>query len=248
MTLLEVVRHELNDFFRLKSTQDGVRVPTHCFYPSNSFVQVIVRGGESSFYVSDDGGAIHEIESAGAEIRNPDKLLKNIVIQHGLRIEKGVIKSDFVSATSIPVVVAAVSNASRECAEFLFHHARIKIQRDIKKLIFDYLYKTFDDRLLKDNVVIGKSNKAHKFSSIVRLTSGRRLIVDPVIYQVNAINSHVIANLDVANAQYPDIDQRIIYDDEENWRTEDLNLLQVGATVVPFSSAPKVIERIATAS
>lgn len=248
MTLLETVRQELTNFFRLKPIQDGVRVPTHGFYPSNSFVQVIVRGGESSFYVSDDGGAIHEIESAGVEITNPDRLLRNIVTQHGLRIEKGVIKSDFVDATSIPVAVAAVSNASRECAEFLFHHAKIKIQRDIKKLVSDYLYKTFDNRLLKDNIVIGKSNKPHKFNSIVRLTSGKRLIVDPVLYQINAINSHVIANLDVANAQYPDIEQRIIYDDEENWRAEDLNLLQVGATVVPFSNAPNVIERIASTS
>lgn len=245
MTLIEIVRKELDAVFKLKSVQDGVRVPTHNIYPSNSFVQVIVRGGETSFYVSDEGGAVHEAESAGAEIINPDKLLRTIALQHGLRIEKGVIKSDFVDASSIPVVIAAVSNASRECADFLFHHARIKIQRDIKKLISDYLYKTFDDRLLRDHTVIGKSNKPHKFDSIVRLVSGKRLIVDPVIYQSNAINSHVIANLDVANAKYPDIEQRIIYDDEENWRTEDLNLLQVGATVVPFSRAPDVINRIA---
>lgn len=245
MTLLDVVRKEISNVFTLRTTRDGVRVATHCVYPTNSFVQVIVRGGESSFYVSDEGGAVHEIESAGAEISRPDKLLKNIVSQYGLYIENGVIKSDFVEANAIPVVMAIVANASKECAEFLFHYARIKVQRDLKKLVGQYLLNTFEDRLVKDQVLIGKSNKPHKFENIIRFAANRRLIVDPVVYQQTAINAHVIANLDVANAQYPDVEQRIIYDDEETWRAEDLIVLQMGATVVPFSRAPEVIQRIA---
>jgi len=225
--------------------RDGVCVVTHCVYPSNSFVQVIVRGGETSFYISDEGGAVHEIESAGVEITKPDKLLRNIVSQYGLFIEKGVIKSRFVEASSIPVVMAIVANASKECAEFLFHHARIKIQRDLKHLVSQYLSNTFEERLIKDSVLIGKSNKPHKFENVVRLSATRRLIIDPVVYQPTAINAHVVANLDVANAQYPDVEQRIIYDDEEKWSTEDLNMLQIGATVIPFSRAPEVIQRIA---
>ncbi len=244
MTLLEVVRKELDAVFTLRETRDGVRVNTHYIYPSNSFVQVVIRGGQTSFYVTDQGGALHEIESAGVEIARADKILRNIVGAHGLRIEKGVIRSDFVDASAIPGAMALVANASRECAEFLFHHARIKVQRDLKKLVGQYLWDTFDDRVSKDQLIVGKSNKPHKFENVVRLEN-RRLIVDAVVYQPTAINAHVIANLDVANAKHPGLEQRIIYDDQEQWRAEDLNMLQIGATVVPFSRAPEVIRRIA---
>ena len=40
-------------------------------------------------------------------------------------------------------------------------------------------------------------------------------------------------------------DQRIIYDDQEEWTTADLNLLQVGAPAIPFSRSAEVIYRLA---
>ena len=44
---------------KVTPTSDGVRVTTHCMYPSNGLVQVTVRGGES-IVVSDEGGAVGE--------------------------------------------------------------------------------------------------------------------------------------------------------------------------------------------
>lgn len=247
MKTLDMVREQINTVFALKETRDGVLITTHYIYPSNSFIQVVVRGGQSSFYITDDGAAVREIEMAGAEIQRPDKLLRNLTMPRGLFIENGVIKSKFVGPREIPAVMALVANVSRECAEFLFNRARIKIQRDLKKLVSQYLVNVFEDRVSKDQVLIGKSNKPHKFENVVKLMN-KRLIVDAVVYQQTAINARVLANLDVANAGYNDIEQRIIYDDQENWRAEDLNLLAVGSPVVAFSRAPEVLQRVATAN
>ncbi|MGB9428503.1 MAG: hypothetical protein WCC11_01270 [Gammaproteobacteria bacterium] len=246
MSLLDVVRREFDNVFTLHVIQDSVHVTTQCIYPTNDFVQVSIRGGSNSFYVTDNGGAIRDIETAGAEFRNPEKLLHSILKSYGLEMANGIIRSYPINARDLPAMVAVVANASMECAEFLFRHAKIKVQRDLKKLVSQYLSKTFDDRVIKDQVIVGKSNKPHKFDNVVKISSDKRLIVDAVIYQSTAINAHVLANLDVANAQYPDIEQRIIYDDAENWLAEDLNLLQMGGTVVPFSHAPDVIQRIAS--
>jgi hypothetical protein len=60
-----------------------------------------------------------------------------------------------------------------------------------------------------------------------------------------AINSRVIANLDVRNTMNPLIDQRIVYDDGEEWSAAELNLLNIGATVVPYSRSHDVIQRVA---
>jgi hypothetical protein len=95
-------------------------------------------------------------------------------------------------------------------------------------------------------IIVGHSNKPHKFANVVLLPKGRRLIVDPVIHEFTAINPRVVANLDVRSTRDPLLEQRIIYDDEEDRNPADLNLLQVGATVVPFSRSHEVIRRIAS--
>jgi hypothetical protein len=76
----------------------------------------------------------------------------------------------------------------------------------------------------------------------------RRLIVDPAVHDISSINARVVANLDVRAVNDPLLEQRIIYDDEEHWTPADLNLLQVGATVVPFSRSSEVIRRLAASA
>lgn len=229
--------------FKVLEQPDGVTVTTHCVYPSNTFVKVIVRGGARTFYVSDDGGALREIEAAGAEIAKPDKLLARIVTKYGLSISGGIIRSPQVEADALGPAVALVANASRDAADWLFDHARIKHHRDFKVLLRQFLEKRFVDRV-HNEVVVGQSNKPHKFDYMIHLAGGRRIIVDPVVRDTNAINARVVANMDVRAARHENLEQRIVYDDEDDWSAEDLNLLQVGAPVVAFSKAPEVFGRL----
>ena len=46
---------------------------------------------------------------------------------------------------------------------------------------------------------------------------------------------------------FENLEQRILYDDEgEDWKPEDLNLLAVGAPVIPFKRSIGVIDRFAS--
>ena len=92
---------------------------------------------------------------------------------------------------------------------------------------------------------MGKSHKLHRFSNLVSFANGRRLIIDAASFDPSSINARVVANLDVRALNDPKIEQRIIFDDEERWTSADLSLLQVGATVVPFSRSQEVITRVA---
>ena len=80
---------------------------------------------------------------------------------------------------------------------------------------------------------------------MVDLGRDRKLIIDPVANEASSINARVVANLDIKAIGNPNIIQRIVYDDQEEWSPVDLNLLQVGAIVVPFSHAGAVIEKLA---
>lgn len=244
MSPYKIVSEALAEAFDVRAENDGVRVTTHCVYPSNGFVQVVVRGGKDTFFVSDEGGALQEIAAAGAEIQKPDKQVQHLVAPMGLMISGGVIRSPQCPAESISVAVALVANASKEVADWFFDHARIERQRNFRELVKKFLSAKFEN-VRHHEIIVGKSNKPHKFENLVLLPNGVRMIFDPVIYDPASINARVVANMDVRQAEYENLSQHIVYDDSDNWKVEDLNLLQVGAEVIPFSKATSALKALA---
>jgi hypothetical protein len=229
----------------IESIDGGFRVTTHCMYPSNGLVRVTVRSGVETIMATDEGGAVGEAMAAGLVLENPDNLLRHLFRDQGLRISNGIIYSPTVPIADVNIAIIQVANAAKEAAHWLYQHVRVKKSRDFAKLLSQYLELTFTERLSHKRTIVGKSNKAHKFDNVVSLQNDSMLIVDPVKKEASSINARVVANLDVRALENPNIYQRIVYDDEDNWSASDLNLLQVGATVVPFSRARDVISRIA---
>lgn len=248
MTIYSIAHASLSDSFRVTEIPDGALVTTHCIYPSNGFVRVVVRGGNDCFVVSDEGGALLEIEAAGAEIDKPDRLLRHLVLERGLEMADGMIRSPRVGPDAVAVAIALVANTSRDVADWLFSHTKIKRERDFKDLLRQFLEAKFADKV-RHETLVGQSNKAHKFDHLLHLPDGKRIIVDPVLHDPSSINARVVANMDVRLAGYDNLEQRIVYDDEEDWTAEDINLLQVGAAIVmPFSRASDALGRFSRVS
>lgn len=248
MSILEYVKNALADISNAEEMADGVRVTTHCMYPSNGFVHVGVRGTAHSFFVSDDGGALDEAESAGIDSSSFERKLKPIVTRQGLDMRRGVIFSPEVSLLSLPIAIAMVANVAQESAHYIYDHYRIKRNRNFKKMVHDFLNQTFLEAPPKESEIVGASNKPHKFENIILLPGGKRLTVDAVSHEPSSVNARVVANMDVKNANHKDLIQRIVYDDEESWITADLNLLQLGATVIPFSRSAEAFTKFQLAA
>lgn len=246
MSLLTIIQDAVAEIITVGESGDGVYVNTLCIYPSNSFVQVMIYGNQNEFTVSDNCGAVHELVSAGIEVSKNDGVLNRYVKSQGLTFKYGQIRSPVCSRGELSSAIALVANASKDMADWLFATSKINKNRDIKAIVRSLLQMTFDKSNIKeDGTIVGVSNKPHKFENIIMLPNNRRLIVDPVIRDGSSINARVVANLDVKLANLDGLEQRIIYDDEDDWQPEDLNLLQVGATVVPFSKSAEVIRRVA---
>jgi hypothetical protein len=241
-------REGLADLATVTTVEDGVVATTHCMYPSNGLVRVTVRGSKETIVASDEGGALGEALAAGIDVRNYDRALAHLIREQGLFIREGVIYTPQMSIEATPLAILLVANASQEVARWMFDHGKVKRTRDFKKLLADFLSKRFESRVVHGEFVIGHSNKRHRFANVVSLGGERKLIIDPVSNDSSSINARVVANLDVKATDNPNIIQRIVYDDEDDWLAADLNLLQVGATAVPFSRAGEVIERIANAA
>ena len=241
------IERAMRDFVSVETIDNGFRVTTHCMYPSNGLVRVVLRGGHETIMATDDGEAVGEALAAGLVLENPDNMLRYLFRNQGLSISSGIIYSPRMPLIDAPVAVVQVANAAKEAAHWLYQHVRVKRNLDFTKLLAEYLEATFVERLSHKRKIIGKSNKPHKFDNVVSFPSGDILIVDPVKNKSSSINARVVANLDVRSLDDPKIHQRIVYDDEDDWSAANLNLLQVGATVVPFSRARDVIQRIAVA-
>lgn len=234
----------MRETFSLEAMSDGIRITTHCMYPSNGLVRVAVRGGRETIVASDDGEAVGEALSAGVVLRDPDRVIRPLVTVQGLLVNRGMIHTPSMPLSAAPLAVLLVANAAKEAAQWLYDHQKIRRDRDFRRLLTDFLKKQFDDQVAEAKIV-GMSNKAHKFQNVISFANGWRLIIDPVANDPQSINARVVANLDVRSINDPLLEQRIVYDDQEKWSPSDLNLLQVGANVIPFSRAPEVIERVA---
>jgi hypothetical protein len=247
LDLENLVSRSLDNIASIRRIDDGIRVITHCMYPSNGLVQVTVRGGVETVVVSDGGGAVGEALSAGILLKAPDAALARLIKDQGLSITDGVIFTSRIPIEAVSVGIIHVANASQEIARWLYDHVKIKRARDFKVMLAEFLNRSFD-RVSHNQIIVGNSNKPHKFENIVLLPNGRRLIIDPAVREFSSMNARIVANLDVRAVNDPRLEQRIVYDDEDDWTPADLNLLQVGAPVIPFSRSSEVIRRIAASA
>jgi hypothetical protein len=242
----DFLKRDMDSLASVRALGDGViSVTTHCMYPSNGLVRVTVRTGFKTVMVYDDGGAVGEALSAGIPFKESDRLLTHLVDDQGLFIDNGIIRTPQMPLEAAPLGVLLVANASKEVAHWLYDHAKIKRSRDFRVMLAEFLAKTFDDRVAHNAVIVGHSNKAHKFANVISFGDDQKLIIDPVANDASSINARVVANLDVKASGNPKIAQRIVFDDEEGWKASDLNLLGVGAIAIPFSKSRDVIQRIA---
>ena len=237
------IERSLQNICSVKRVADGVRVTTHCMYPSNGLVRVVVRGGNENVVVSDEGEALGEASAAGIEIRDPQRQLNAFIRQRGLFLKNGVISTRPTKFEAAPIAILHVANTAKDAANWLYEHGGVKRSLDFRKLLSEFLASSYKEQV-SESLILGASHKPHKFANVISFANGRKFIVDAVANDPSSINSRVVANLDVRSTKDHSIEQRIVFDDTEKWTSSDLNLLQVGATIVPYSKAKFVIPRL----
>lgn len=243
MITIEEVTSLLSRMVVASQIEDGIRISTHVLYPSNDAVTVTVRGGTNSFVISDEGGAVGALVSAGVRAVAPDRMIRAQIKNHGLHVQDGIIYSPRVPLKAIPAAILLVANGSRSAADWGLSHLRFRPPRNFREDLSSLLNRYFHDNLKHDTPVIGASNKPHKFVHVAYLSGQRRLLIDPVVNDASSINARLVSNLDVRMANDPLIEQLIVFDDRQRWNSSDLKLLELGAPTVAFSHVEPEIRR-----
>jgi hypothetical protein len=245
MKLTVEISARLESLYSYVEIPNGLRMNTHCLYPNNGFVKVAVYGAGDTFFVTDEGGAIREAELSGAVIEKPDASFGKSVKDQGLFMQGGVIVSPKVALRDLVGAIALVANASKDVADKIFDEWRLARNRDFKEMLKRFLKSEFSEKRVHAQDILGTSMKPHSFDTVVQFMDGSRLLVDAVLKDTKSINSRVVANLDVKNAEHPNLTQRLVYDDDEDWSVTDLNLLGVaGIPVIPFSKSSQLLKGV----
>jgi len=205
----------------------------------------MVRGTGGHVVVSDDGGALSEISSAGIHGRPADRQIRSAVRMHGLKVKDGIIYSPPVPLSMVGAAIVIVANAAKEVADWGLQHLRYSVPRNFRQELALLLHSRFNENLKTDLPVVGASNKQHRFGHVIYLEHDAKILIDPVVNDSSSINARVVANLDVKMLNDEKTKQVIVYDDNQDWTSSDLNLLKVGAPIVAFSLVGRELEKLA---
>lgn len=231
-----------------KPRQDGrqIVIPTFSLYPSSSIIELHIEGGAESVVVSDGGGAFDEIDGSGEYTFDAFRVMAAVVKKQGFSVNKnGWICSPRIPYSELPTIIACTATISKDASDHLLNRFKPNKKRDYRFELKKQLLLRFNDNVRTKVKLVGASNKPHIFDFSIPIASGGKLIIDAVTRDANSINSAVVSHLDLAHAEQEKIQQRIIYDDGDEWNSSDLSLLSVGAKTVSFSQAQAVIGKIA---
>jgi hypothetical protein len=209
-----------------------------------------VVGGVENFVVSDNGGALDEFTSSGGRTYEDIRILRSIARPQGLEVtDAGVIISPQVGVDQLLGTVILVANASKEAAHALATRYRAVTRKNFREILARMIDRERVQGLLEEvslhRIVVGASTKPHKFDYDITLRGSARLLLATVVPEASSVNSVLAANLDVGQVGTPNLLQRIVYDDEDEWSTANLALVGLGAPVIAFSKLHPVLERLA---
>lgn len=233
---VEEVVAVLRDAAACHMTPGGLLVFTNCLYPSNSVVKIAVIGDEP-YLVSDRGRALDVLRTHCVEVRSPVRALSNYAEIYGAEVSNsGEITIRDVELAFLPAAISLVANASKDAATLTLEKHRPSPFHEFREQLRSTLRREFSERLTENFRYVGASNKPHTFDHAISTTYNKRLLLSAASDDGNAINSVVVANLDVKLKKDINIIQRIIFDDRVTWRSESLSLLEEGAPIIGFSN------------
>lgn len=240
------VMEVLADMTNLRRTANGALVRTSCVLPSGSLLNVSVQPAIDGWIVCDEGAVVADAMAHGFDVDFSLRGLASKLSREGLKVEKGRIYSERVSSGELPFMVAYLATASIEASRWLLNSASKHSKRGVSDVLSELVDRRYSEIRLHDPLeVFGHSSKSYSFDNVLLLPNRKKLILDPVTRHDGSIKSRLVANLDVSQAGYENLIQRIVYDDDEGWEQQELALLNVGAPTVKMSRVEEVVDGMA---
>lgn len=256
MTFEETICRALGESAPCVSVGNAVAVPTHCLYPTNKAVSVLISGGPRECVVSDNGGALDELTACGLTefVTESFKLhVSSVCKGRGVRYSNGHIVSPPVPLEGLPTALAMVANTSSEVAHWGLRSLKPRRKRSLRSEISRILGHYFSaEQILAQEHITGHSTRRYPIDWVIRMSSSAKVLIDMVLPEPSSINAKAIAHMDIRgishlpnSASEGHFETFLAYDDEDEWKSSDLSLLKMAGRLVPLKTFDRSISKLA---
>lgn len=239
MSIVADIGSALEMFAQPQTSDNRHVVTTQYLYPSNGHVSVYVSPGlAGNFTVSDGGGALDTLSAHGLETDDHRRVFAPVKKYRGLVVEAGEIRAVRLPKNPdvLGTAIIMVARAAAEVAENGLTALRKRKIRNLETEIFKTLQRHVGPSHIKRRQrMTGGSNRQYTFDFTVPLGRRGTIVIDAVEPEPASLQAKFTAHMDLKHSDARKIEQRIVFDDQREWKSADLRLLAIAATLVPLS-------------
>ena len=227
-----IIEQAMGKFEGCTRTDEGLRVMTHCLYPSFEQVAVFVVGRGNELIVHDGGGAARSSWSHGADAKALSRSLTYAAASFGCEVRNHTITTVAASPEWLWAAVASVANAASDAARASVGRIRQTAEENLirkTKAILDSASWGPGTKL--DAQYPGESGKIHTFDLIIE-HDNQVALMDAVVSHPNSIAAKYLAFSDTSRRR--GLYKYALYDGE--LAPEDKTLLSNVADLVAYSA------------
>lgn len=222
-----------------EQTPSGLKVQTHCLYPSFDQVDVFVVAHGDGFIVTDGGGAVASAWEHGRE--GLDRVLARASAKFGASTNGSVIEAKVPSADWLKNAILAVANASASAAEAAVERVVQTTEKAIADQILEALARVIPRAsIAQDFEHRGQSGKKWRYD-FGATANDNLILVNAVAPHHSSISAKYVAFADTPE-EAEDISKIAVFG--RQLETADVALLQQVATLVPLRSVDRGLRKV----
>jgi hypothetical protein len=226
------IRAIMDSLHLCEETEFGLRVRTHCLYPSFSPVDVFVAKIGDSFRIHDGASAAREAWLHGRDHVLISGCLKREAENYRLKVLDGSMVADAHNEEWLASAILSVANASAAAANSAVARLSAAAEESLVERIADALSRSFNkDKIVREFPLRGKSGKEHRFDFALLDHGREQIIIDAISPHHTSISAKYVS---FADADGPSIHKFAVYD--KPLLRDDVSLMQQVAEIVPLGA------------
>jgi hypothetical protein len=216
-----------------EATDRGLRMATHCYYPSFDRVWVYISHHGEGFRVTDGGEAARAAFMHGRDEAAFAASLRKACSRYGLEPSNGALVAEVKEADWIFAAVLAVANGAAQAASETSTKVSERKVKMLKEKIHDTVAEIVPRHAIATEFMF-RGNSGHLWKIDFAVIETRRpLLLKAIVPDQNSINSNYTAFSDIAEIK-EDVRRFSVHDTE--LKPEDKSLMLQVAELVPLAS------------
>lgn len=225
-----------------EATDNGLRLKTHCFYPSLERVSVYVSRHGDGYRISDGGEAARSAFIHGRDDQAFDASLRKACLRFGTKAADGSVLAEVKDEEWLFEAILAVANGAASAASETSTKVSARKMRELRTKIHDTLIEIVPPHTVATEYMYrGSSGRLWKIDYAV-VEEHQPLLVKAISPDINSINSNYTTFGDIAEAERDYARRFSVF--ETDLKHEDRSLMLQVAELVPLVSLNRGVRQL----